>query len=188
MVGLSREFDALINGARLVARASGQGANFPSQVTETERWEWPRIASEEHGQWYPALDPGWSLFINTPPVPLVDGAPALDPQRVVVCATGGQLIELFPGGDPGAEVLASARRHGISRPIFTRSFEIGKFWESLFGSRWYLDDMGRTLPALLLTTGRMRNHPQEGGETIEVEPHLLAAAERFGIRFEKIIV
>jgi hypothetical protein len=179
--------DLLINGARFAARASGVTTDFPPQVTETERWEWPLTARENGGQWFPFADGGRSLFDATPPAPPA-GVFRTCMQRVVVCSTRAQLAELFPCDEVGAEIEAVTTIYGIGSPTYTRVYDIGGFWPALFGTRWYLDAPCSSLPGLLVTTGDMRCFPPEGGESPRVESRLREVADHFGIRFETVSV
>jgi hypothetical protein len=189
------DLNLAITMARNELRQSGQwgpgtrNGEFPTDITATERWEFPLAHVRlDGGEWVSNLDTGRTLFYNVPPVPLGDGTPPVAKRRVLVCGTNTQLAKLFPGNIPGTYMHELAAGMGIAGPEFTQCTGIITFWPSLLGTRWYLDSDDRTLPAVLLSTGEMRNYPSVGGETVQVEAHLREVAELFGVRFEKITI
>jgi hypothetical protein len=196
---LTHEYDMLIDAARVrthIERLLGERPynddlphTAPAHVTDTERWEWPLVCELTGRGWQPSFDPGRALFFAEPLMAHGDGPMTVDHSatRVVVCGTRAELDELYSGRDPGHRLLdiyrsvATTTKRGMGIPAFSACSELAAFWPTFFGSRWYVDPGERTLPALVIATGNMRNHSRAGGETVPVRSRLEEITTRHGI-------
>ncbi len=100
-------------------------------------------------------------------IPRVWGRSTRDPNRVLFCGTSVQCQQVDE-----AKLIELARHRGILNPVITYNSQVGSFWSRFYGCDNYVENKARTIPALMIATGLMRNYNYLGGETMEVDDAL----------------
>lgn len=154
-------------------------------MTKTEKWEQYRVQHGLRG------DEGRSLFGSTPPIRSVRTYRYIVP-RVLVIGTNAEVGSIATSNplcecSHSRQIYEIALKHGLEKLRVQYASRIVFFWEQFFDEKDYIGHaQQRSLPALIITTGLMRNYPDMGGETLGVKNRLEQIASRWGIPIEFI--
>lgn len=84
------------------------------------------------------------------------------------------------------EIREICKRYNIQNARFDATAKIIYFWDRFFGTGKFLGGKAKDIPALIISTGFMRNYSDAGGETLEVWDRLIEIGESYKIPVEFI--
>ncbi|MFI5240779.1 MAG: hypothetical protein ACHQUB_03685 [Candidatus Saccharimonadia bacterium] len=144
-------------------------------ITPTSLWIYKILTQQGRLTEPDTYDIGRDLFYSNPPI-----RGRVDRCKVLICSTSAQSEVAMQNAPKQAAV------HNISRPnlVFCRCLDT--FWANFFSCEDYIGDNQRRRPALIVSTGSLRNYSQLGGETVTVSDRLKEIASRWSVPLELI--
>ena len=165
----------------------------PESFSRTDLWYLMRVTDRGRKRLIPSGDVGRDFFYADPVKDspwgkyLTSLKPNQKSPRVLLAGTRSEIQTLT--SKPPLEhkkIREICERHGIQNARFDTTSQIIYFWDRFFGTERFLERAAEDIPALIIGTGFMRNHPDAGGETLVVGDRLMEIGENYRIPVEFI--
>jgi hypothetical protein len=152
----------------------------PIRLDTTNLWKWLQ-ATRNGSRSFDTYGGGRVFFYSNPwESPWASRLVALSTDtRILVAGTSFEVRQLEP---KEKELRITGEAHGIFNSNITYASRLATFWEGFYNCENFLGKSQKpSLPALIITTGSMRNYGDAGGETLDVEERLREIANFYKI-------